>query len=299
MFDLFRLRLLAELSRRGTMTAVASAYRMTSSAVSQQLATLEREAGVALLERVGRGVKLTPEGARLSIHAQDIIAAVAAAAADVSPREKRGDGVVEVACFSTYARLHLVPAIVRVRQRMPGVNVVIHEVEPVDALAALRRGAYHLVIAFEYTLVPRASGDTSDRDLHRIALVDEAVQLALPARWRSQPASLSVELSRLADAEWIVGSRQTDDRLMAERACAAAGFAPRITHTVDDYVLLLAMVAAGLGVGLVPELALIGKQPGVVVRKPAGRPLRRRIHAITRRGLASSSLVHTLLDELT
>src|SRR5262249_13762202 len=109
MLDLFRLRLLSELAHRGTMTAVGTALRMTSSAVSQQLATLEREAGVPWLERVGRGVRFTPEGARLAAHALEIIAAVEAAAADLRSPGKRPEGILEVACFSTYARTHLVP----------------------------------------------------------------------------------------------------------------------------------------------------------------------------------------------
>jgi DNA-binding transcriptional LysR family regulator len=294
MFDLFRLRLLSELARRSTMTAVASAFHMTSSAVSQQLATLEREAGVPLLERVGRGVRFTPEGARLSSHAHDIVALVAAAADDLRPPDRRGAGTLDVACFSTYASAHLVPAIARMRRRAPRIAVAVHEVEPVDAIEALRRGSYHVAIAFEYDLMPRAT----PADLQRIALLDEPVHLALPAAWKGTPARRPFDLARLDASDWIVGSRQRDDRLMAERACAARGFAPRITHTVDDYALLLAMVAAGLGVGLVPELALRARSAGVVIRRPDGRALRRHVHAVVRRGLAASSLVRALVDEL-
>jgi DNA-binding transcriptional LysR family regulator len=294
MFDLFRLRLLDELAHRGTMTAVASAFRLTSSAVSQQLATLEREAGVPLLERIGRGVRFTPEGTQLATHAREIITAVEEAAADLRGPSKRPEGTLDVACFSTYARTHLVPAIVRVQRRAPKLNVIVHEVEPADAIEAMRRGRYHVVIAFEYNVVPRARVG-----LRWVPLLDEPVHLVLPAGWRRNPAGTPIELARLAVESWIVGSRQTDDRLMAERACAACGFAPRITHTVDDYALLLAMVAAGLGVGLVPELGLRARAPGtVVIRRPGGQPLRRQVHAATRPTLEWSPLVRALLDEL-
>jgi len=121
--------------------------------------------------------------------------------------------------------------------------------------------------------------------------------LALPPRWRR--AADPVALDRLTGEDWIVGSREPEDRRLAERACAVAGFAPRITHTIDDYDLVLRMVAAGLGVGFVPELALQGADAkAVVIRRPAGAVLSRRIHLLTRRALAASPLVRALLSEL-
>ena len=104
---------------------------------------------------------------------------------------------------------------------------------------------------------------------------------------------------RLADADWIVGSRQKDDVQLAERACAVAGFAPRMTHTVDDYDLLLRMVAAGCGVGFVPALGLqFPSAKGVILRTPRGVGLERQIQALTRRTLAQAPLVNALLAEL-
>ena len=121
--------------------------------------------------------------------------------------------------------------------------------------------------------------------------------LALPQPWRAGRGR--IDLERLAQEDWIVGSRQTDDRLLAERACAVAGFAPRMTHTVDDYDLLLRMVAAGLGVGFVPALGLrFPSAEAVVVRTPGGAPLSRRVHALTRGALTASPLVLALLWEL-
>jgi DNA-binding transcriptional LysR family regulator len=293
MFDLARLRLLRELAHRGTMTAVGAAFGLTSSAVSQQFAALEREARVTLLERVGRRVRLTADGARLVVHAETILQAVEAAELDLKAAGEIPRGVLEVACFATFAKARLLPAVIRARKRFPELEVVIHELESADAIDAVRDGRCHLAVTFAYSLVPKP--DVPGLASH--PLMDEPVLLALPRSWR--PEREPVSLKRLAREDWIVGSRQSDDRQLAERACAAAGFAPRMTHTVDDYDLVLKMVAAGLGVGFVPELALqFPSAKAVVVRAPSGTPLRRRVHALTRSTLAASPAVQALLSEL-
>lgn len=294
MFDLVRLRLLRELAHRGTMTAVADAFGLTSSAVSQQLATLEREAGVALLEHVGRRVRLTAEGMRLVSHADAILQAVEAAEHDLRAADEHPKGALEVGCFSTFAKTHLLPAVVRLRDRFPQMHVVLRELESADAIEAVRDGRCDLAIAFAYNLVPRPEVAGLASQL----LLEEPVLLALPASWRAERGPIALE--RLARENWIVGSRQTDDHLLAQRACAAAGFAPRIAHTVDDYDLLLRMVSAGLGIGFAPELGLrFPSADTIVTRKPGGLPLSRRVHALTRKTLAASPLVRALLSELT
>jgi DNA-binding transcriptional LysR family regulator len=293
MFDLARLRLLRELAHRGTMTAVATAFGLTSSAVSQQLAVLEREARVALLERVGRRVRLTAEGMRLAAHAETILSAVEAAALDLKPGGETARGVLEIASFPSFAKARLLPAVIRARARFPELRLVIHELEPADAIEAVRDGRCHLAVSFAYNFAPRPE----IAGLLAQPLMDEPVLLALPPRWRR--AADPVKLERLAKEDWIAGSREAEDRLLAERACAPAGFTPRITHTVDDYDLLLRMVSAGLGVGFVPELALrFSSAKRVVIRSPAGAPLRRRIYMLTRRALAASPLLRALLSEL-
>lgn len=292
MFDLARLRLLRELAHRGTMTAVGAALGQTSSAVSQQLAILEREARAKLLERVGRRVRLTAEGERLAAHADGILQAVMAAEQDLKGAKEKPKGVLEVGCFPTFAKARLLPAIARARY--PDLRVIVHELESADAVAAVRDGRCHLAIAFAYSLAPQPEVP----GLVSTPLIDEPVVLALPKRWRRERQPIA--LKRLAREDWIIGSRQTDDRQLAERACALAGFAPRMTHTIDDYDLMLRMVAAGLGVGFVPELALgFSDTKAVVLRTPGGvPPLRRRIHALTRGTLAASPMVRALLSEL-
>jgi DNA-binding transcriptional LysR family regulator len=293
MIDLARLRLLRELAHRGTMTAVGTARGLTSSAVSQQLATLEREARVTLFERVGRRVRLTSEGERLVVHAEAILRAVEMAELDLRAAGEQPRGVIEVACFPSFAKARLLPAIVRARARFPELHIAIHELDTPDALNAVRDGRCHLAVVFAYNLVPMPNIG----DLVSQPLLDEPVLLALPESWRSVHGRVS--LKRLAQEDWIVGSRQSDDRLLAERACALAGYVPRITHSVDDYDLVLRMVASGLGVGFVPELGLaFPSAKAVAARSPGGVQLRRRVHALTRNAFAASPLLKALLSEL-
>lgn len=294
MFDLNRLRLLRELARRGTMTAVAEALHLTSSAVSQQLATLEREAGAVLLERLGRGVRLTAEGERLRLHAETILAAVEAAETDLRSAARRPAGILNIASFSTFAKARLLPALLRLRQRHPGLRAILHELESPDAIEAVREGRCDAAITFAYSLVPR-SDETAG--LHVQLLLQEAVLLALPPSWPDNGAAVALE--RLTEADWIVGSRQSDDRLLAERACAGAGFAPRIAHAVDDYDLLLRLVAADFGVGFVPALALQHTDAAsVIARIPAGLALTRRIQLVTRATRTDSPQLQALRAEL-
>jgi DNA-binding transcriptional LysR family regulator len=293
MFDLTRLKLLRELAHRGTMTAVAEACGLTSSAVSQQLATLEREARTPLTERTGRRVRLTPAGMRLAAHAAAVLQAVEAAVLDLQAASELPRGTLDVAVFATFARARLLPALSRLRTTLPELRIVVHELEPVDSLEAVRDGRCDVALSFAYNLVPR----TETPGLVSTRLMTEPVLLALPPRFEGSPDP--IDLAALADADWIVGARQSDDRLLAERACAVAGFAPRMTHAVADYELLLGMVGAGLGVGFVPALGFeVPSAAAVVRRTPAGPPLSRQIDAVTRSALAATPRLRALIAEL-
>jgi DNA-binding transcriptional LysR family regulator len=292
MFDLNRLRLFRELARLQTMTAVAAKLSLTSSAVSQQLAILEEEAGTRLLERIGRQVRLTPEGLRLLHHAETIIQSVDDGERAWRATDSEEGSRLDIACFSTFAKIRLVPALKRIRAHFKTLDIVLHEMETPDAIDAVRNGRCHIAVVFEYNLVPRSN----DHGLTVHDLVEEPVLLAVPgglARKRLPP------LERLADAAWIVGSRQSDDRILAQRLCALAGFEPRMTHEVDDYDLLLKLVSADLGIGLIPQSALQSSNTkGVVAGTPGGQPLLRRIRALTRASLSDSRAVQRLLSEI-
>ena len=214
MFDLERLRLLRELAHRGTMTAVARAFRLTSSAVSQQLATLEREARSKLFERAGRRVRLTAEGARLAGHAEEILRAVEAAEIDLKAGREAPRGTLQIACFPSFAKAHLLPAVIRARKRYPELGVVLHDLEPADGIEAVRSGRCDLAVSFAYSLVPRPEVP----GLVATPLLEERVLLALPPDWRL--ARGPIPMQRLVDADWIVGSRGGDDLQLAATAAA-------------------------------------------------------------------------------
>ncbi|MFD8530055.1 LysR family transcriptional regulator [Streptosporangium canum] len=277
MLEPTRLRLLREFAEHGTMTAVGEVCGMTSSAVSQQLATLEREAKVALFERAGRRVRLTAEGQRLVRHANIVLNALDAAEEDLraasTPR-----GPVRVACFATAAVHRLLPAIATARTRHPELRVVVHELEPHEAVGALRDGSCDLAIAFTYNLIP----EDEPPGISRRLLGVEPILIALPA---GHPAAThEVDLCLLRDEQWIAGSQGTTDHEMLDRACALAGFHPNVIHTADDYALVLRMVREGLGAGLVPELVatVVGVPDGVALRRVSTVEITRTTHALVR-----------------
>ncbi|AQZ62110.1 hypothetical protein BKM31_12060 [[Actinomadura] parvosata subsp. kistnae] len=290
MLDPVRLRLLCEFAEHGTMTAVAEVLGLTSSAVSQHLAVLEREAGVPLFERAGRRVRLTAEGWRLVGHARVVLDALDAAEEDLrsaaTPR-----GPVRVACFATAAVARLLPAIATARGRHPDLRVIVHELEPREAVEALRAGRCDLAVAFTYSLIP----EEAPPGVTRRFLGVEPMLMALPAG--HQAAGGGVDLRVLREEPWIAGSEGTSDHEMLDRACALAGFRPNVVHTADDYALVLRMVREGLGVALVPELVatVVGVPAGVVLRSISTIEITRTTYACLR---TATPAVSALLDLL-
>ncbi|SEL17022.1 LysR family transcriptional regulator [Streptacidiphilus jiangxiensis] len=295
MLDPIRLLLLRELADRGTMTAVAAACGYTSSAVSQQLAVLEREAGVPLLERAGRRVRLTHEGERLVAHARIVLAALESAERDLRAADTPR-GPVDLACFSTFAAVHVVPALITARELHPELRISLHELEPPEALDALRERRCEVAVGYTYNLTPAPA--PPEFEVHPLAV--EPVLLAVSAG--TDPAAPDadagpVDLRRLADVPWIVGSREDGSTALVRRVCAIAGFTPRIGHAVDDYQLVLRMVAHGLGVALVPRLAALAHSPGpgVRLRSIAGPEPTRSVHAWTHPSSAARPAVDAVL----
>jgi DNA-binding transcriptional LysR family regulator len=273
-----RLRLLLELSRRGSMRAVADALGYTTSTVSQQLAVLAREAGTPLLEPAGRRVRLTPAGQRLAEHAVTILAALDAARADLDP-EAEPAGVVRVAGFATAIRRSLVPVVGALAETHPAVALQVREHEPPEAMALLADDDVDLALVYDYNLAPRAF----DREIAATTLWAAPWHLAVPRGDGPAATGASPDvLRRYADADWIVNSRDTADETALLAIAALAGFVPRFTHRVDSLELVQDLIVAGLGVGLLP----------------AGEPLREgvrrlelrdpeavlRSYAVTRRG---------------
>src|SRR5215216_2111535 len=283
--DVRRMRVLREVAERGTIAAAARSLSFTPSAVSQQLAALEREAGVALLDRHGGRVRLTEAGRRLVARTEAITAELAAAAADVT-------GDVHVAAFASAERALLAPAIAALLARHPDVRVRTTELEPEASLPALRLGDVDLVVSHEDVSNPAPP----DPRLERVDLLEDPLRLVLPP---GHPAVRdAVALADLAEARWVATPPGTACRAMVDRACRAAGFVPDVPFHANDFAVLAAFVAEGLGVAMVPEIALGAFGTVVIVRPVADVPVTRRLFAATRRGGLERPALATMVDAL-
>jgi DNA-binding transcriptional LysR family regulator len=273
-----RLRLLLELSRRGSMRAVADALGYTTSTVSQQLAVLARVAGAPLTEPDGRSVRLTPAGRRLADHAVTILAALEAAQADLDPRGEPA-GTVRVAGFATAVCRSLVPALAQLSADHPAVRLSIHEHEPLEAFELLAADRIDLALVYDYTLAPVSF----DPALHVTPLWTATWHLAVPATdGDGAGADAPAIFRRFAGADWIVNSRNLADEHVIRTIASLAGFEPRIAHRVDSLDLVEDLIAAELGVALLP--ADSRPAPGVRLLALDHPPVTLRTYAVTRSG---------------
>ena len=298
MLDARRLLLLRELRDRGTVAAVADALRYTPSAVSQQLALLQREAGVALLERVGRGVRLTDAGRTLAAHADRVIAQLERAEADLEAAvagEVRG--TVHVAAYQTAARAMVGPAITDVAARFPGIRLQLGELEAEQALPLLRTGEADLVVAEEYPFAPRVR----DPGLERHSLGVDRMLLALSPGHPAAAGEDPVRLRDLRDEPWATSRQGTLFSEALVRACRSIGrFEPDIRHRANDIGVLLQLAADGHAVALVPAIGVAVRPDGVALREVAARGggLTRDVFAVTRAGTAERPALAAVLDVL-
>jgi len=263
--------MLLELCRLGSMHEVADVLGTTTSSVSQGIAALSREVGSPLLEPDGRRVRLTPAGRRLADHAVTILAAVEAARLDLDPTAEPS-GVVRAAGFASAIRRSLLPVIEDLRTTHPGIEVRIHEYEPLEALDLLVRDDVDLALVYDYDLAPAEWSDE-----HVVTpLWDLEWGIGVPTRDRH------LALADLAERDWIVNSRHTADEDALRTLASRAGFIPRIVHRIDSLELVDDLVVAGRGVGLLPR----GRpsRRGVSVVRLRDPEVRLRAYAVTRRG---------------
>ena len=273
-----RLELLAELSRLGSMRAVAEALGITISTVSQQIAALAREMGTPLIEPDGRRVRLTPAGRRLAEHAVMILAAVESAQLDLMPGAEPS-GTVRVAGFATAFRTVLLPVISGLATSHPQVRVLIREHEPAEALQLLAADLADLALTYDYNLAPAAAGDPAVR---RMPLWTTRWALGVPARETAARGTTVEEFARFRARDWIGNSRNTADEDVIRTVASMAGFTPQITHQADSLELVQDMITAGLGVGLLP--AGLAASPGVRLIPLDGPQVELRAYAAARHG---------------
>ena len=274
MLDVRKLRLLRELAHRATIAAVAEALCYTPSAVSQQLAALERDAGVQLLQRTGRRVTLTPAGAVLAEQTEAVLALLEEASATLAAARSGPAGPLRIGAFPTAVRTILPAALVALGRDYPGLELMVTELDPAAVPDALRSAALDVALVHDYDYVPVRPDPALDTE----PLLEEAIYLASPGP-SPEPAEDPIWSHR--DASWIVGSPATLCYLMAVRACQAAGFTLRIRHHADDFATVLALVAAAQGVALVPQLGAIDPPLDVILTR---LPTRRRTRIAYRNG---------------
>jgi DNA-binding transcriptional LysR family regulator len=277
MINVNRLRILREVSARGSIVSAAEALYMSPPAVSQQMATLEREAGVDLLERVGRGVRLTTAGERLA-EIDEVAHGVA--------------GRVHASAFPTAARALLVPALARLKTTYPRLQFKMVDLEPEDSIPLLRVGELDILLTYEFETLPASD----EPGMERVRLMSEPMAIALPV---SHPrAAGPVAIADLRNDQWVVGRDGSPFLEVQKRVSNEAGYEPRVDYHSNDYQVILAAVEAGLGVALVPPMARFADYPGVAFRQPADREIRRHISAIIRRGSRNSPTIAAALTAI-
>ncbi|WP_439378893.1 LysR substrate-binding domain-containing protein [Amycolatopsis lexingtonensis] len=252
-----RLQLLVALARTGSIAGAAAAAGCSAAAASQQLSALERETGADLLERSARSVRLTGAGELLADRARVILAELEAAERDLALAGTTGGGRLRVGSFATATRPFAAPALGALRRRHPGMRISFTEVEPEAALDAVRAGELDVAVTHHYPVL--AAPDT--HGLRQVAVCADPLLLAVPAHL-ARSDSTAADVRDFAGADWISTRPDRGFQALTELTAEAAGFRPRITGRTVGYVALLDLVAAGLGVALVPELAA-APRPGL------------------------------------
>jgi DNA-binding transcriptional LysR family regulator len=295
-----RLELLLQLSRLGSMRAVADELRVTTSTVSQQLAALAGEVGTALIEPDGRRVRLTPAGRRLAEHAVTVLAAVEAARLDLDPAAEPA-GTLRVAGFATAVRRSLLPIAADLAASHPRLRLLIAEHEPFESFALLAADDVDLALTYDYNLAPAPV----DRTLRATRLWSVPWALAVPADAAGDTTGYATGdatgdaravFGRFRDRDWIVNSRNTADEDVVRALASMAGFEPAVAHRADSLDLVQDMIVAGLGVALLP--ADLPPLPGVRLFPLVDPDVRLRSYAMIRRGRAAWPPLALVLDLL-
>jgi len=293
MLNTSRLNVLREVIDKGSFSAAADALSYSQSAVSQAIATLEGEVGAPLIERDRRGVRPTPAGAALAAHAEGILARMDDAEAEVAAIAGGRGGRLRIASFPTAGATLMPQAVARFRAAHPGVEVSLAEGESEQIAPRLRAGDFEIVVLFEFAGV----GERMGAGMRRFELLDDPLHLALPAEHRLV-SRRKLRLEDLREESWVQTSAASPCARHVVRSCHAAGFEPRVSFESDDYQTVQGLVAAGVGVALIPRLALSTVRPDIRIRSlDPGSPVRK-VFAATPRAAAVTPAVATMLDVL-
>jgi DNA-binding transcriptional LysR family regulator len=293
MFNVSRLNAFREVVARGSFSEAADALSYSQSAVSQAIATLEGEVGTALIERRRGGVRPTAAGAALAGHVAGILAQMEAAEEEIAAISAGRGGRLRTASFPTAGSSLMPQAIAGFRSSHPGVEVTLAEGEPEEIGPRLRAGEFDLVLLFEFEGV----GERLGAGMRRFDLLDDALDVALP---REHPLAEREELrlEELREEAWIQTSATSPCARHVVRSCHAAGFEPRVSFESDDYLTVQGLVAAEVGVALIPRLALTETREDIVIRALSPSSPVRKVFAATPRAAAVTPAVATMLEIL-
>jgi DNA-binding transcriptional LysR family regulator len=314
MLDVTRLRVLVAVARHGSVTAAAHALNYAQPSVSHHLARLEAETGTKLVQRAGRGIRLTGAGRLLAERAAEVIGRLDAAENELAVYAGLRVGRLRLAAFPSALGTIVPAAAAMLHAKHPGVDLRLSEAEPPEALRMLRAGYVDIALIFRHE--PEGEhireqeqehgglGEKEHGELREQVLLDEPVHLISPAATPGHGEPLlaptasevrTADLSRFAGQRWIAGCDRCREHLLGQ--CAAAGFTPKIAFTTDDFVAVQALVTAGLGLALLPALALrAARNPGVRTLRLRGT--RRSVVAVRYGEPPDPSATALLLDAL-
>jgi DNA-binding transcriptional LysR family regulator len=288
-----RLSVLREVVERGSFSSAADALSYSQSAVSQAIATLEGELGARLIERDRRGVRPTAAGAALAAHAEGILGRMDDAEAEVAAIAGGRGGRLRIASFPTAGATLVPQAVARFRASHPGVEVSLAEGESEEIAPRLRAGDFEIVLLFEFEGV----GERLGAGMRRFELLDDPLHLALPAE-HPLARRRKLRLEDLREESWVQTSAASPCARHVVRSCHTAGFEPRVSFESDDYQTVQGLVAAGVGVALIPQLALSTVRTDIRVRALHPASPVRKVFAAVPRAAPVTTAVATMLDVL-
>ena len=280
MLDLHRLRLLTEFAARGSIAGTAAVLGYTPSAVSQQLAALEREAGTALLDRTARRAELTDAGRRLAAHAERILAMVEEAETDLSARAAEPTGRVVATAFPS-AAVAFAPALARSLRAHPRLTLVLRQTQAGEGLRQVRSGEVDVAIVDDWT--GRLAGEIEGSILSCYHLIRDQLVLVVPRAHRAADPAQAVDLRALRHEPWLAAPAGEPSRQAVDRLLAAAGVAPPVLSEFEGVSTIVSLVARGIGIAILPRLAVAAGERRVAVRDlPHGLDPARDVHAVAR-----------------
>jgi DNA-binding transcriptional LysR family regulator len=297
MLDVKQLRVLKAVSEHGSFSAAAEALSYTQPAISQQIAALEKQAGTTLVDRGSRGVTLTEAGHTLVEHAEVVLARLSAAQAELEAMRGVRGGRVRLSSFPTAGASLLPPAIALFTRRYPDVELTFVEEEPEDAVGMLRAAELEVAMVFEYRDLSQPEFDRLYEGVELRHLLDDPMYIAVP---RDHPGARKqhVRLEDFADDIWIQNDTRGPCGRLHLAACVAAGFEPKIGYQSDDYNVVQGLIAAGVGISLLPALSLTNVREDIVVRSLGPRAPARRIASAVIDGRYRSPATAAMLDIL-